>query len=791
MKVKKTSNMIIDAYAFMIIFQIKLMDITCGVLVSHGSSDTKLYTQLSSLLYNKLCILKNSQIVSDIQRVYYNGIPRIRKINDKIHAKKREIETYMKIIEKYNSITIFDIDIIKVILNARNTDIPDTTILFGLIKIFDTLYNDNDAVFNVTMSNSSKGQSDGDDSLPLFDEMIETPNEKVSLNFDEAEELFSTLTYGYSNIYTYYEIIYKHKDNYNFNIHVENPSNTIRAVINAFSLLSENRITEFTEYSMACNHIGKIIEEIRGDNNKKHIIDKYMKLPVYGNTDTYFIYAPRTESDIFMEALLRSDYGKPVKVTATKTIDELNKLRTDIIDLDNKNDRYGIIDKLLTTLTGCTEINNDNNEISRLDMIFMIDEYPAGSKLENYAIFDAISRFQQKATELLKKTPTLSIYHADGNYKASIMRNVCFSKCETEYMVIRDDDDIGCSLIELRDMIETKIKKYPDAAIFSIPVAVNAVERIAQAYGMWCYIYRPKILRLFSINNPPYLMSGEDYITMQYIEDQILNEAPKLGYKPGRYFNIVADTVDPEEADDAPLIYIYMDASNRANDLSKQNTEWTIYNLTMNTILGLPIESTSIRFNRFENIEKERFIEELQEYSPLLFDRVYSFKKLTLLDKDNGEPFYAFATNRPYKEDLEAAKERFNDPWFDRMIPRKCRLNESTGEVIISDDNPMKELEKYRDKNTFNTSEWDEALKDCLKTHAPYIEKLTKSTSLIDGSVRVKLFGGKQTTSIFKWILLIVLVMIVLLFVCYAICRVCKRITLPWHHLNHHVSSGP
>ena len=769
------------------------MDITCGVLLSHNTSDTKLHMQLSSLLYNDLCKLKNVWTVYGIQLLYDKGQSRIKMVSDALRDRQDYIKAHMSVIEKYTDTTKYDIDIISVILNAQNAGIPNDVVLRGLIKILERLSDSSDMIVVIDIAAASKGQNDNEEEedeyglSSLFD-AYSKPSDGSSDCEEAAELLYELLKYNKGE-YVYYDVFSAHKDEYKFNIHVEKTNAAIHALINSFSLLSQNRIDEFKEYSIACNSIDRLINELRF-NLRRSIADSIMEFPISAKHD-HIIYAPRNESEIFMEAILRLDNFRPGEVTTTKTPDEINTYRNRITELDNQGNRYGVIDYLLTVLTGCTEISNTNREISRLDMIFMIDKYPAGSELENYAIFDAISVFQRRASELLGITPNLSIYHANGNYKASIMRNVCFSKCETEYMIIRDDDDIGCSLTDLCGMIKAKQPNYPDSAVFYMPSASIMTEKIGGLQGMWTFIFRPKILKLFSINNPPYLMAGEDYRTIEYIYNlQLIIADKNLGYDANRYFKPIVDNVVPDDVDDTTLIYLYMITSNRANDLSRQYAETQIYTLTMNTILGIPIESTDISF-KWDHItkDKKQFIKELKEYAPLLFDRVYSFKKLTLQDIHNGEPFYSFATNRPYKEELNAAKERFNDPWFDKMIPRKCRLNESTGEVTISDDNPMKELEKYRDKNTFTQSEWDEALSDYLKKNAKYIESLTDGMDVFDGSFRVKLFGGKQTTGIFKWLLLAVLIMIVLLFVCYAICRICKRVTPPHYHLSQRASS--
>ena len=722
---------------------------------------------------------KNEHMLQGIHRIYNNDTSKIKTIN--VALNKININDVLMVINKYTGITQCDIDLIKIIVNAKKNDMNEANMTTDIQAFLTFLLNSEDISYTFTVSYDANGEYEEDaaELIEIFNEANENTDD-----YDKFEMIYNELIEYGGSLYAYCDLLEKYKNMFTVTIHVNGITNYTRAPVISYMLLSLNQFKDRSEYIAACHILDKI--RLNPTNKISTNLSAYTNLNTMGGihgSDVPGIYAYRMVSELFLAALLSDDRDDPGSSTHTKRIEELDTIHRDVTNLDQQNKRYDVIDYLLTAIGG-QKIKN-NNKVARLDMMYMIDEYPAGSRL-NTQLFKTIERFQSHAKDALGMEPKASIYHADGNYKASIMRNVCLTKCETEYAIIKDDDDIGCSLIELCTMIEEELQKqkYPDdIGLLTLPAA-DINRSITMLYGMWRFVYRPRILRLFSINNPPFLMAGEDAITIKYIDNLIHSNA--LNIDASRYFVPYPGHIIDSHNVDTIAMYIYLTHSDGAKDRKKQAIEERIYKNTMNTILGLPL-SDSIEITVKDQTVKEEFIKELNDYTPLFFDRVYSFKKLDIKDVTKAYPFYAFATNRPTKEELTAARAKFNDPWFDKMIPRKCKLNESTGVVtVIDDDNPILEINGV-DKKTFTMEEWDAALSNYLKKHeSNYIAILTMDTPSINANVRTKLFGGKQINGTFKWLLSIILSMIVLLFVCYAIRCICKPVMPPCYHSSYH-----
>ena len=416
-----------------------------------------------------------------------------------------------------------------------------------------------------------------------------------------------------------------------------------------------------------------------------------------------------------------------------------------------------IIDRMLPE---CKVVQTIDKILSELHMLFMVDDYPVGTEFDKkgplvYVCKRIVKQIQEKAS--FKVSSRFIV--AKRNYKASIMRNTALGYAYTKYLVFSDDDDIGCSISELVTR-EINKKEYNEFAVF--PISAASVNNLKDLCGMWRYVINVQLARLLCFNNPPYLMTGEDAVTVNFFGNQV--------------FKSIVDV--NTSTTDGKVGYIYMEASNRYTDGFMQRVERNIFTRIFMNLLSLDssnfkwtLKAYSLDSNAIERKAKEYIIDGIGVRTELI-EAVNEFTIFDILSESPvDKPYFAFATQRPSIDEVKACPSNF----MFNVKPRKASIDHDTGTVSYDDKEYSADEWNTFLRDQVGSSIKDDVMDKLLKNVADKKEDLFEGVN-IDGIIepRLRVFGGKSTWN--KWFKIIMMVVIVGIIIIVIVCIVVKLI---------------
>lgn len=422
------------------------------------------------------------------------------------------------------------------------------------------------------------------------------------------------------------------------------------------------------------------------------------------------------------------------------------------------------IDKIIDRILPDCKIQRMDNILSMLHMLFMVDDYPVGTKFDKEGpLVYVCKRTVERIRRLANFEVSSRFIVAERNYKASIMRNTALGYTYTKYLVFSDDDDIGCSINEL---VKREINGNPNHDNFAVfPISSASIKNYETLCGMWRYVINVPLARLLCFNNPPYLMTGEDAVTVHFFNHKI--------------FESIADL--NESTTRGNVGYIYMEASNRYTDYFMQPIERHIFEKIIMQLLSLSPsklnkdEKAFILHGHMIDPKAKEYIVNGIGIRTELFEAVNEFTIFDTLNSDpDPKPYFAFATQRPSEDEVDAAPKTF--PFT--VIPRKASIDHDTGTVSYGD-------------TEYSADEWNAFLRNQV---VPSIKDGTMTTvfdNLIRGKEdifedvdiddiirpRLRVFGGKTTA--FPWFkIFIIIIMIIVIIAVICIILSCINISI-------------
>ena len=415
------------------------------------------------------------------------------------------------------------------------------------------------------------------------------------------------------------------------------------------------------------------------------------------------------------------------------------------------------IDKIIDRMLPECKILPIGNILSELHMLFMVDDYPVGTKFDkNGPLVYVCKRIVEQIQSLAGFKVSSRFIVAKRNYKASIMRNTALGYAYTKYLVFSDDDDIGCSISELVNREINGNPKHDRFAVF--PISSASIENHIDLCGMWRYVINVQLARLLCFNNPPYLMTGEDAVTTNFFGNSV--------------FKSIVD-VD-RSTTSGKVGYIYMEASNRYTDGFMQRVEENIFTRIFMSLLSLPssdfkwrLESLSLDSKAIGQKAKEYIIDGIGVRTELI-DAVNEFSIFDTLNYlSEPKPYFAFATQRPSIDEVNARPSDF--PFT--VIPREASIDHDSGTVSY------KGKEYGADEwNTFLRNQVASSIKDDALTIV--FDNIIRGKEDLFEDVdandiiepRLRVFGGKSTWSrCFKIITMVIVGIIIIAIVCIVI----------------------
>lgn len=472
-----------------------------------------------------------------------------------------------------------------------------------------------------------------------------------------------------------------------------------------------------------------------------------------------------------LKAINSNDYAVPITyiwcsadpvqrfqsyVERQKDTDEYDHRRIYEMLLEHKSPEMicDAIDKIIDTVLPECKIQPIGNILSRLHMLFMVDDYPVGAKFDKKGTLVYVcKRIVERIQRLANFEVSSRFIVAKRNYKASIMRNTALGYAYTKYLLFSDDDDIGCSIVEL---VNREINGNPNHDNFAVfPITSASIRFYPLLCGMWRYVINVPLARLLCFNNPPFLMTGEDAVTVKFFEHQVFKSIVDLNQSTSK----------------GKVGYIYMDASNRYTDLFIQYVERIMFNRIFMRLLSLTpsdFEMDEKDVTLDNNVIKPKAREHILNGIGVRAELIEAVNEFTIFDTLNSDPdskpYFAFATQRPSVDEVNARPSTF--PFT--VIPREARIDHDTGIVY------------YNDK-TYSAKEWNTFLKNYVASSVKKDSLTIAFDNLIRGKEdlfedinpddltfpRLRTFGGNAIkSSTFKIFILIIICIVVIAIVC-------------------------
>ena len=216
-----------------------------------------------------------------------------------------------------------------------------------------------------------------------------------------------------------------------------------------------------------------------------------------------------------------------------KDKDKALKYYTELSNLVTKSNVWSVEEAIQNIL----KFNPSAKLIEKLDypieFIFTIDSYPVPVPAENSVkyIFRLINEFIGKIKPI-SDFRRCRIISTDANLRLPLLRNVAVNNAVHNWIVFRDDDDLSCSLNELKQCFDSC--KERDKYVYSFNImmgnthiedSINAIDNTdfingkSIVNGMWRMIINKKFVHDNGIFNQPSIMYGEDskYCQIMYI----------------------------------------------------------------------------------------------------------------------------------------------------------------------------------------------------------------------------------------------------------------------------------